>query len=121
MKQNNKYNPKFLVINNLFFILGYIIGIIAILFRNHLVRYAINHIRLGYWRIFIGKIGEGVKFESNVNIRGNTSLVEIGDFSFLDLNVNLEVYKPIKIGKYVHITPNVYIQSGEEVIIGNYA
>jgi len=80
-----------------------------------------NHARAGYWSPKFGKMGKSVQIDSGVIIRGNPKNIEIGDYSYIDTNVQLEVYAPIKIGKYVHITPNVYIQSGDEVIIGDFA
>ena len=84
------------------------------------VRRLINAARAGYWSPKLGKVGKNVQIDSGVTIRGNPKNVEIGDHSYIDINVQLEVYDPIKIGKYVHIASNVHIQSGEEVIIGDY-
>ena len=80
-----------------------------------------NAVRAGYWSPKFGKMGKGVQIDSGIIIRGSPKNIEIGDYSYIDTNVQLEVYASIKIGKYVHITPNVYIQSGDEVIIGDYA
>ena len=80
-----------------------------------------NAVRAGYWSPRFGKVGKGVQIDSGVIIRGNPKNIEVGDYSYIDTNVQLEVYAPIKIGKYVHITSNVYIQSGAEVIIGDFA
>ena len=85
------------------------------------IRYALNIFRAGYWSQRFGKRGKGVQIDSGVIIRGDPKKIEIGDYSYIDTNVQLEVYASIKIGNYVHITPNVYIQSGDEVIIGDYA
>lgn len=85
------------------------------------IRYALNIFRAGYWTPRFGKMGKGVQIDSGIIIRGNPKKIEIGDYSYIDTNVQLEVYSPIKIGKYVHITSNVHIQSGDEVIIGDFA
>ncbi|MGB2727290.1 MAG: acyltransferase [Halobacteriota archaeon] len=98
-----------------------IIGYIRVPSYNFYFRYMMNHARAGYWGPRFGKMGKGVQIDSGVIIRGNPQNIEIGDYSYIDTNVQLEVYAPIKIGKHVHITPNVYIQSGDEVIIGDFA
>ena len=98
-----------------------IIGFIRFPSYNFYFRRLINHARAGYWSQRFGKMGKGVQIDSGVIIRGNPKNIEIDDYSYIDTNVQLEVYAPIKIGKYVHITPNVYIQSGDEVIIGDFA
>ena len=85
------------------------------------IRYALSIFRAGYWSPRFGKMGKGVQIDSGVIIRGDPKKIEIGDYSYIDTNVQLEVYAPIKIGKYVHIVSNVYIQSGDEVIIGDFA
>lgn len=85
------------------------------------LRYLMNAARAGYWSSKLGKVGKGVQIDSGVIIRGNPKKIEIGDYSYIDINVQLEVWEPVRIGKYVHITPNVYIQSGDEVIIGDFA
>ena len=83
--------------------------------------YALNIARAGYWSSKLGKIGKCVQIGSGVNIRGNTRNLEIDDYSHIDINVGLEIYAPMRIGKYVHIAPNVYIQSGDDVVINDYA
>jgi acetyltransferase-like isoleucine patch superfamily enzyme len=98
-----------------------IIGYIRLPSYDFYFRRLMNHARAGYWSSRFGKIGKGVQIDSGVIVRGNPKNIEIGDYSYIDTNVQLEVYAPIKIGKYVHITPNVYIQSGDEVIIGDFA
>jgi len=98
-----------------------IIGFIRFPSYDFLFRRFMNHARAGYWSLRFGKMGKGVQIDSGVIIRGNPKNIEIGDYSYIDTNVQLEVYAPIKIGKHVHITPNVYIQSGAEVIIGDFA
>ena len=85
------------------------------------IRYALSIFRAGYWSPRLGKMGKGVQIDSGVIIRGNCKNVEICDYSYIDTNVQLEVYAPIKIGKHVHIASNVHIQSGDKVIIGDFA
>ena len=98
-----------------------IIGFIHPPLYNPYFRYLMNAVRAGYWCPRFGKMGKRVQIDSGVIIRGNPKKIEIGDYSYIDTNVQLEVYSPIKIGKYVHITSDVHIQSGDEVIIGDYA
>ena len=98
-----------------------VIGYIRFPLYNPYFRYLMNAIRAGYWSPKFGKMGKGVQIDSGVIIRGNPKNIEVGDYSYIDTNVQLEVYAPIKIGKYVHITSNVYIQSGDEVIIRDFA
>ncbi len=62
-----------------------------------------------------------VRIDSGFIIRGNPQKLEIDDYSYIDTNVQFEVYDSLKIGKYVHITPNVHIQSGDKIYIGDYA
>ena len=97
-----------------------IIGFIRVPSYNFLFRRLMNHARAGYWSQRFGKMGKGVQIDSGVIIRGNPKNIEIGDYSYIDTNVQLEVYASIKIGKHVHIASNVHIQSGDEVIIGDY-
>ena len=85
------------------------------------IRYALSIFRAGYLSPRFGKMGKGVQIDSGVIIRGDPKKIEIGDYSYIDTNVQLEVYASIKIGKYVHITSDVHIQSGDEVIIGDFA
>jgi acetyltransferase-like isoleucine patch superfamily enzyme len=89
---------------------------------NLYIRRVFNTARAGYWSPKLGKVGKHVQIESGGIIRGKSKKVEIDDYSYIDINVQLEIYAPIKIGKYVHIAPNVYIQSGSvgEIIIGDY-
>ena len=84
-------------------------------------RYAICVARAGYWSAKVGKMGKGVQIDSGVIIRGNVKNIEIGDYSYIDTNVQLEVYAPIKIGRYVHIANGVHIQSIDEFKIGDFA
>ncbi|MFC2009331.1 acyltransferase [Chloroflexota bacterium] len=84
-------------------------------------RYAMCAARAGYWAPKVGKMGRNVRIDSGVVIRGNVKYLEIMDHSYLDTNVQLEIHGPIRIGRHVHITPNVYIQSKEEIFIGDYA
>lgn len=77
--------------------------------------------RAGYWSSKIGKMGKGVQIDSKVVIRHHPEMVEIGEFSTIFSNVHFEVHGPIKIGKYVDIASYAYIQSGAEVIIGDFA
>jgi len=98
-----------------------VIGFIQFPSYNPYFRRLMNAARAGYWSPKVGKMGKGVQIDSGVIIRGNPKNVEIGDYSYLDTNVQLEVYAPIKIGRYVHITPNAYIESGDEVVIGDFA
>ena len=77
--------------------------------------------RAGYWSSKLGKMGKGVQIDSKVVIRHQPEMVEIGDFSTIYSNVHFEVHGPIKIGKYVDISPYAYIQSAAEVIIGDFA
>ena len=79
-----------------------------------------SYARAGYYSAK-AKISKGVKIDQGVIIRGNLDNLEIGDYSYIDTNVQLEIYGPLKIGKYVHIAPNAYIQSGSKVVIGDFA
>ena len=83
-------------------------------------RYALSTARAGYWQAKVGKIGKGVRIDSGVIIRGQAKNVEIGDYSYIDTNVHLEVHEPIRIGKYVHIAHDVMIQSAAEVRLGDF-
>ncbi|MBE0416055.1 MAG: hypothetical protein IBX36_05925 [Dehalococcoidia bacterium] len=103
------------------FNLSRLVGFIRFPSYNLYFRRLMNAARAGYWSPRLGKMGKGVQIDSGVIIRGNPKNIEIGDYSYIDTNVQLEVYAPIKIGKHVHITSNVHIQSGDEVIIGDYA
>lgn len=97
-----------------------LIGYIGFPSYNFYFRDFMNIIRAGYWSSRYGKMGKRVRMDSGIIIRGNPRGIEVGDFSYIDINVQLEIYAPIKIGKYVHICPDVYIQSGAGVSIGDF-
>jgi acetyltransferase-like isoleucine patch superfamily enzyme len=87
---------------------------------NSTFRYAFATARAGCWQVKLGKMGKGVRIDSGFLLRGQAKNVEIGDYSYIDTNVHLEVQEPIRIGKYVHIAHDVHIQSAAEVIIGDF-
>lgn len=108
------------IIKNAVFNISRIMGFISLSYGTYFRR-LMDNARAGYWSSKFGKMGKGVRIDLGVVIRGNPKNIEIGDYSYIDTNVQLEVYAPIKIGKYVHITSGVHIQSGDEVIIGDFA
>lgn len=95
---------------------GYLIHVPT--YKNS-VNLILSSCRAGYWSTLI-KTGKGVYIYPNVTIIGNPRMIEIGDNSIIDTNVKFDVYKKLKIGKYVHICHDVQIQSGDEVIIGDH-
>lgn len=99
--------------------IGWIFGSFGLPFYDPMVRYALNIFRAGYWKSKMKRIGYEVRIESRVYIR-NPKNIEIGNYSFIDRNVQLEVYESLKIGQYVHICNGVHIQTGAEVIIGDF-
>lgn len=109
------------VASSLIFNIFRLVGMIRIPSYSHSLRYALGFARAGYWSPKVGKMGKGVRIDSGVIIRGNPRNLEIGDFAYIDTSVHLELYAPLRIGRYVHLTPNVYIQSGDEVTIGDFA
>jgi len=110
-----------LLISSIIFNLFKLIGYFKFPSYHPYFRSAMNNARAGYWSIRVRKMGKGVQIDSKVLIRGDPLNLEIGDYSYIDTNVHLEIYKKIKIGNYVHLANGVYIQSGSEVIIGDFA
>lgn len=98
-----------------------IIGFIRFPSYDYTFRRLINHARAGYWNPKFGRMGKCVQIDSGVVIRGNPKNIEIDDYSYIDTNAQLEVYAPIEIGKYVHLAANMHIQSGDKVIIKDFA
>ena len=85
--------------------------------------YALSIARAGYWRPKLKKMGKGVRIDSGFLLRGDPTNLAIGDYSHIDTNVHLEMLapSPLRIGKHVHISPKVHIQTGGEVVIGDFA
>lgn len=83
--------------------------------------YGLSIARAGYWHPKLKGIGKGVRIDSGFSIRGDPENLEIGDYSYIDINVHLDVFAPLRIGKYSRLGANVHIQTGGEVIIGDYA
>ncbi|MBA7706888.1 2,3,4,5-tetrahydropyridine-2,6-dicarboxylate N-acetyltransferase [subsurface metagenome] len=83
-------------------------------------RWSLGTARAGYWRAKVGKMGKGVRIARGVIIEGNPKNLEIGDYSFIDTNVKLQVYEPMRIGRYVHLTHGAVIQSAAEVTMGDF-
>jgi acetyltransferase-like isoleucine patch superfamily enzyme len=84
------------------------------------VRHGMSIVRAALLAPRIGKMGRGVRIDSGVTIRGTLRNLEIGDYTYVDVGTNLEVYAPMRIGRYVHLV-NAHIQSGDVVTIGDYA
>ncbi len=108
------------LIDPLVFNVSRLMGMLRLPLNEPTPRRIMNRVRAGYWRPKVKKMGKGVQIDSGFIVRSCVGLLEIGDFSYIDVNVHFEMSAPIRIGRYVHIAPNVYIQSGDEVIIGNY-
>ncbi len=105
------------IIFNIFRIIGFL--------RPPLFRYTFQYIsniaRAGYWSSKLKKIGNYVQIDSGVIIRYHPENVEIDGYSYIDKNVELEIYNgSLKIGKYVHISSGVHIQCGDDVKIGDF-
>jgi len=110
------------LLHSIVFNLARLFGYLRLPTCSSTFRYALSTARAGLWQAKIGKMGKGVRIDSGVIIRGQARNIEIGDYSYIDVDVHFEIGESIKIGRYVHIAPSVYIQSGGgEVIIGEYA
>ena len=96
------------------------LGFIRFPSYNLYFRLLMNAARAGYWSPRLGKMGKGVQIDSGVIILGNPRNLEIGDYSYIDTNVKLEVNDLLRIGKHVHMANDVHIQSGDEVILGDF-
>jgi len=88
---------------------------------NSVIRHIFGVFRAGFWRGLSTKIGKGTLIDSGVVIRYHPEKLTIGDYSHIDVRVQLEIHEKMRIGSYVHICPNVYLQSGAELIIEDYA
>ena len=121
MKKELRFTKKYKCAYFLIFILSKLffwfnIPKFSIYFRE------INSIfRAGMWSILCKQIGFGSKIDSGFSLRYKPNMVSIGKYSHIDINTTFEVYKELIIGDYVHICPNVYIQSGDMVKIEDYA
>lgn len=96
---------------------GAVFAPIALVKYSAIFREARMIIRTGMWSTFVRKIGKGSKIDENVSIRYNPRKLTIGNYTHIDVGVQLEVHNELKIGSIVHVAPNAYIQSGDNVTI----
>ncbi len=120
-KKELRFTKPYLVGYTVLKTIGKLFGFLKIYNYSIYVRELRAIIRTGMWSLFVKKIGKGSKIDSGVRIRYNPQKLEIGNYTHIDVGVNFEIHDEIKIGKFVHIAPNAYIQSGNKVIIEDYA
>lgn len=117
---NNILIKKKYTLIQLITILGSLLSIFYFPFYKRYYRYFMCYFRAGVWRRRFNYIGKYVKIDSNFLCRGDPKKIIIQDYSYIDVNVQLEIYDQLTIGKYVHIASNVHIQTGSEIKIGNH-
>lgn len=101
--------------------LGRLFSIFKWMRSNSIIRHVLGAFRAGFWRGLSTKIGPGTLIDSGVVIRYHPEKLFIGRNSHIDVRAQLEIHEKLHIGSYVHICPNVYLQSGAELIIEDYA